>query len=161
MTGQTRKDKLLSRSETGYASIKELLSHMSEAQITRPDAIGDWSIKNFLIHLTAWQWKLLDWLDTLARGASPTLPLNTRSVLESNDDFIADFGQRPLQQVLDDFDSTHRKTMQAIEALSEDELNRAYDWAAGQALWKVIAACAYHHYSEHARQFQAYLGQPA
>lgn len=159
MTEQTRKDKLLSRSETGYATIKDLLGRMSEAQMTRTDAIGDWSIKNVLIHLSAWQWKMLDWLDILARGEAPAIPLSRSSVLESNDDFISEYGERPLHQVLSDFDDTHHKTMRAIEALSDEDLMREYDWAAGQALWKVIAACAYHHYGEHAQQFQTYLEQ--
>jgi hypothetical protein len=35
---------------------------------------GDWSIKDIVAHLTAWEERLVAWLEAIAHGTSPELP---------------------------------------------------------------------------------------
>ena len=55
MTEQMNKTKLLNEMHNGYTAFENLLAPLSETQMTTAGVNGEWSIKDILAHLAAWQ----------------------------------------------------------------------------------------------------------
>ena len=58
---------LLDNISAGHEMLAKTLSPLHEAQMTATGVNGDWSIKDVLVHLTAWQQRLLAELQKAAR----------------------------------------------------------------------------------------------
>ena len=65
MSDPTTKDELLAAMDQGYTTFELLLAPLSETQLTIPGVNGEWSIKDILAHLAAWQGRVAERLEAI------------------------------------------------------------------------------------------------
>ena len=106
MPRPTSKDDLLTAIEKERGALETLLETLPDEQMTDPGVVGDWSVKDVLAHLVEWEQMVLGWHATGLRG------------------------DRPLDEVLEQFGTSHQEILGVIQELSNKEL-----FTAGQFAW--------------------------
>ncbi len=71
----TTRQVLLHRLTQERSTVFHAIAFMPEAELTRPEAIGAWSVKDVLGHLAAWEDVEIGWLEQFARGERPTMDI--------------------------------------------------------------------------------------
>lgn len=144
-----------------YRQFEALLAPLSEEQLTTPNVNGDWSVKDNLAHLTAWHEYLLSRLQALREGGTPPewMPgLTTED--EINERIYQQNKDRPLADVQTDFRASFERVLDAIEALSEEQLNAPFPWSSsGNPVWGLVAGNTFGHYEEHGNIIRRWLEQ--
>jgi hypothetical protein len=154
-SAQPSKAELLERTRQEYDKLEQALGGLSEAQISAaPD--GDWSVKDLLAHIAAWQQILLRFHigKRPFAEAAPGIGVDYASsdVDTINDALYQRDRDRTLSDVLDTFRRSHQQTMVAIEGMSETELSQPYTPPGrdrGGQIIDWIAGDTYEHYMEH------------
>ena len=133
--------------------LEAALAGLSEAQITKPGANGQWSVKDLLAHLTHWEQGMVDNLERIARGEA-IQDDEGGTVDATNDQVYVRNRERPLADVLADFRETHRRLLDTLQALLEETLDgpSPYESQDGRRLWQYVAGESLEHYKEHIGQ---------
>src|SRR5215470_1168034 len=98
------RDELLDALQNARARLDKSLDGLSADELTRPGVVGDWSVKDILAHVTAWDVDLLTNLGKLKRGQKPGRVLwDTAGIQEQNEAWYAEYKSRPLERVLGDY----------------------------------------------------------
>ncbi|HLW03379.1 MAG TPA: ClbS/DfsB family four-helix bundle protein [Ktedonobacterales bacterium] len=158
------KSAILHNIETEYKAFEELLAPLDGWQLTTPRVVGEWSIKEVLIHLTAYHKRLLLLLEAAAQetaSAQSFARLSEEEIERLSQQFYAASRARPLREVWAAFQATHAQVKQMIEALNEKALQDAqsYGWLQGMPLQRLIACDTYQHYAEHALAIHIWLAK--
>jgi uncharacterized protein (TIGR03083 family) len=137
--------------------LEAAIAGMSEAEMAEPGVVGNWSVKDLLAHVTAWEAELVTalWYNTL--GRRPSLG-SIGDVDAWNAERYEENKDRPLDRILSDFHGVYEQLLQRVEKLSDDELNdpRRYKWTRGTPMLEYVAGNSYDHEEEHAAQIEAY-----
>jgi hypothetical protein len=145
---------LLADLDQEWAHIERVCFNLSEDEMLKPGDQGEWSVKDILCHISAWEKYLLDRLSYVLTGRAPQYPpMQTwddvhrfnAQVYEQNKD-------RPLTSVIIEFRSLYRGVMTVLEAMDDETLNQpySYDFTADKlTLLQLIRANTYEHYREH------------
>jgi len=157
------KAQLLDEMNSGYAAFENTLAPLDEKQMISSGVNGDWSIKDILAHLTAWQRYIVIRLQAAARNEKPAVrgPADDEEMDKMNARFYEENKSRPLVEVLADFHATYRQVVEAVQALSDEDLfdPQRFAWMKGNALWELVAGNTYDHYQEHIGSIQEWLGK--
>lgn len=145
---------LLAEVKHEWANIERAGAGLSEAEMLAPGAEGEWSVKDILSHLSAWEKYLLDRLGMVMAGQSPRYPVMTSwdDVHRFNAQVFAENKDRPLSSVILEFRSLYQGVITVLEALSDDLLNQPYSYDFpddGITLVQLIRANTSEHYREH------------
>lgn len=145
---------LVERVQAGYAAFEAALAPLDARQLTAPDAMGDWSVKDVLAHLTCWHLRLLDILDPVQPARVPGIPpqgLEDDQVEGINARFYEENRSRPLDEVLAAFRGSYQQVLAQVQALSDDDLTNAerFAWLRDTKVVWVVAGNTYEHYEEH------------
>ena len=148
------KTELLAELDQEWANIERICAGLSEAEMVAPGVEGEWSVKDILCHLSAWEKYLLDRLGYVLTGQPALYPVMTSwdDVHRFNAQVYADNKDRPLTSVVIEFRNLYRGVMTVLEALSDDQLNRPYSYDFSDdalTLLKLIRANTCEHYHEH------------
>jgi hypothetical protein len=148
------RSELLAEIDQEWANVERVCFGLSEAEMVTPGIQGEWSVKDILVHLSAWEKYLLDRLGYVMTGQRPQYPAMASwddvhhfnaQVYEANKD-------RPLTSVIIEFRSLYRGVMAVLEALDEEMLNKpfTYDFPNDAlTLMQLIWANTIEHYREH------------
>jgi hypothetical protein len=154
------KQELRSALETTRAALLDAIEGLTPEQLVLPKAVGEWSARDILQHLSLWEAelvRLIARLDQRAKIVGPSFvpnpdfdALNTRWHAETKD--------RPLERVLEDFHGVRRQTLRWVAESSDDDLTRLRPEAAlrGQPLWRWIADYSFEHEAEHTDAIRAW-----
>lgn len=154
------KNELLKALEDSREQFMTLIEDLADEDMQIPGVVGEWSIKDILIHISRWEAELVKLLWQVQQNQKPSsLLLNNVNVDEINDRWYQESQSRPLGRVLDDFESVRLQTMLRVEDFSDQELTdqKRYPWMHGDPLWKWIAADSYEHDAEHAEDIRIWL----
>ncbi len=153
------KSMLLDTLRAGRAQWEALLAQVGEMRMLQPGVAGEWSVKDIIAHVTWGERELVGVLQARALVGSDlwNLPQDDRNavVFEENRD-------RPLHEVLAGAQQVHAQLLEALEALSDEDLNdprRFRDMPAGWIPWQIIAGNTYKHYQQHIPSIRAWLDQ--
>jgi hypothetical protein len=115
-------------------------------------------MKDIIAHLNAWQGVALKRLRAAASGKEPQVPQDV-DIDDLNQRFYQENKARLLSDVIADFRRTHQEILEAVEILSDDDLNNPhrYSWWEGEPLWPNIAGNTYEHIDEHVGAIQQWL----
>ena len=154
-----KKAELLDKIQTGYNEFENLLTPLSEEQMTVPEVNDSWSIKDNIAHLAAWQGYLLTQLHGVLDDKEPPefMPgLSTED--EVNEHFYQENKERPLADVLATFRSLFQSLLATIQVMDEETLNAPFPWRKnGNPVWSSIAGNTYGHYQEHGEIIRRWL----
>jgi len=161
MEEQMNKRLLLDKIRSRQIDFEQVITPLSEEQLTMPGVNGDWSIKDVLAHLVSWQKRTIDRLDAAAQNKEPTTPpvANDEEVNNLNQRFYEENKERSLSEVLADFKTTYLRMLETVEAMREEDLFDAqkFPWNGGTPLWENVAGNTYEHIDEHIGAIQKWL----
>ena len=145
---------LLAELDREWAHIERICSGLSETDMVKPGVEGQWSIKDILCHLSAWEKFLLDRLGMVMTGQPPFYPVLSSwdDVHRFNAQVYTENKDRPLNSVIIEFRSLYRGVMTVIEALNDEQLNQPYTYDFSDeslTLFQIIMANTCDHYREH------------
>lgn len=152
------KSALLAHIRASYDRFQARLAPLSETQLTTPGALGTWSIKDVLAHLTAWHEVGAREYQAIAQGREPLIEPEG-DVDQDNARLTEPYRAQSLAQVQAAFRAAYQQVVAAVESLSEVDLFEAgrFPWREGHALWEGIAYNTFAHYDEHGPALQAWI----
>ncbi|GER88598.1 hypothetical protein KDW_27600 [Dictyobacter vulcani] len=158
MTEFVTKAELLTRMQAGYTEFTNLLSSLSDEQLTTPGVNGKWSIKDNIAHLSAWQNRVITALQAIHNQVEAGDPTPGMSEDEINELYYQTSKDRPLSEVRNEFAAVSLELQSAVERLSDQQLNSPLPWGKSQnSIWPWIAGNTYEHYQEHTQIIQEWL----
>lgn len=160
------KSELLSKMQTEYDRWNRLLTDMSEELIVQPGAVGEWSVKDVIAHIAAWERRSAVQLMADLHGETPTgvavygrecdlATVDKMSEDEFNNWMAEDSRDKSLEEVLAASQRAHQLLVAAVEAMSEEDLSdpqrqfKGFEWKHERPMWQAIAAVSYEHSAEH------------
>jgi hypothetical protein len=145
-----KRDELLAALKESRAKMEAALAGLAEAQMVDPGVLGDWSVKDILSHLTAWEAELVTALAKSRQGKTPKLSGWTQSEIDAlNAKWYKENKGRPLDRVLADFRGVRQQTIRQVEALNDRELAEPKPWLKNRPLFEYIRGDSFEHEAEH------------
>lgn len=139
-----------------------LIGTLSDEQYLEAGVDGRLSVKDLLSHITAWEQRMLQWINETLAGIVPQRPapgmtwedldrLNELTYLASKD--------RELDEVLADSIDSYSQSLEVVRNLSDADLfdGSRFAWRDGVPLWHMVAANTWWHYREHRQQVEAWI----
>ncbi|MCE5259065.1 MAG: ClbS/DfsB family four-helix bundle protein [Chloroflexi bacterium] len=125
--------------------LERTLDGIAPAELPRPGVVGDWSVKDLLAHLAAWQRLLLYWYAQGKTGAvlapNPT-GMSRRAIDMLNAEIYQTHHNDSLAAVQIEYHSAYAAALELVQSLSEDELYTPghYAWTGKYLLADYAAA---------------------
>ena len=152
------KDHILAALREMYDRWEGILAGISEAQATAPLSAGEWSLKDDLVHLWAWQQRSIARLEAALHDRQPVMPAflsGVDFVTEENVDVInahifESFRDEPWSQVHQDWRNGFLKFLDTAAQISEKDILDwdKYPWLDGYSLAAILLG-SYEHHLEH------------
>jgi uncharacterized protein (TIGR03083 family) len=138
ITQEERLD-ILQEVSHSWLDLLRALRTLSDADLTRSNTVGQWSIKDVMGHVTFWERHLLDGIKAVEAGQEPDLidDFETANLIAAKE-----MAPLSLDEIRARFDSTHDELMQVLETtplLTRDRIEGA----------------TFGHYDEHAADIRA------
>jgi hypothetical protein len=148
------KKELLTELDKEWAHIERICASLTETDMVAAGADGEWSVKDILCHISAWEKYLLDRLGFVLTGQRPLYPAMTNwdDVHRFNARVYADNKDRPLNSAIIEFRNLYRGVMTVLESMNDDQLNQPYSYdfpEDGLTVLRLIRANTCDHYREH------------
>lgn len=147
---------------------EELLANLGEEQITAPQFDLDWSIKDVMAHLWAWQQISIARMEAGVRDREPEYP---QWILDIGQDWEDDsdrvnaltfetYHERPWSEIYQNWRTGFLRFLELGERIAERDLldGDRYPWLKGYSLAFVLVA-SYDHHQEHLEKLLVRLGK--
>lgn len=138
-----------------------LLAQVGEERMTTPGVTGNWSVKDVVAHLTAWERRPVAWLTAVRQSATPEpAPWPPNLSEEQTNAWIYEANRgRSLREILDESRRTHEELMKLLQMATEEELSdsRRFSWLKGNPLAESLPGNTYAHYQEHSEMIRNWL----
>ncbi|HEY7835199.1 MAG TPA: DinB family protein [Ktedonobacterales bacterium] len=145
------KQEFLDQMRAGRAELDTATNGMSEEQITQEIVAGEWTVKDILAHLAAWQGEAQLAAERVAAG-QPDGYLIEESIDDWNAHRVAERRRLPLVDVMQELNETYEAVLAALERCPEGAPPNCPDlWESVGNLWWLTW-----HASEHAGIIRAY-----
>ncbi|MDP9316531.1 MAG: ClbS/DfsB family four-helix bundle protein [Chloroflexota bacterium] len=144
---------LLAKLRTNRALFERLLAHVSPQYLMQPYGDDERSVKDILAHLTAWEQRIIQRLDTAHQGDAAPLQTMTRADMDQfNAHVLAANRDRSWQEVVTAFHHSFQQLLDRVQAFTDAELTEPqhFAWLEGSPLWRyLLSGPAYFHYQAH------------
>ena len=162
------KEHILSALREQFNSWEELLGSLNEAQITAPKFDFDWSIKDVIAHLWAWQQISVARLEGGLRNREPEFP---KWILSLGEDWEEDADrvnaltfetnhEKSWSEIYQNWKNEFLRFLELGNEISERDLldGDRYSWLKGYSLAFILVA-SYDHHQEHLERLVDWLGE--
>ena len=152
------------------ADLEQLVAEAGPTRLELPGAMGDWTLKDAVAHLSAWRWWSVTRLEGAAREEAMTPPWdasldegNEADVDRINQQFYVASRDLPVAAVLADSRATFDRLEAALLALPEADLFTPgrYPWLHDYPAAAIVTGSAAHLYEEHEPDIRAFLDSNA
>jgi len=149
---------LIARTKKDRADFASLWNGLTEAQMTQvPGPQDDWSVKDLILHIIWWENYMVERIGKIVAGTDEAKKLDldeiNAEILENNKD-------RPLPEVLTDFENNLAGVESLILGLTDEQINDAdaVDYG-GRQLLKFLISDTFGHYGTHRPDLEQYIQQ--
>lgn len=151
MSTPTTRTELLTSNEDERNALLGFVESVPAAQRDEPGAIGEWSVKDVVAHLAAWERLFLGWYEAGVHGEAAHVPAEGytwREMDRLNDDIFRAWRDAPWEEVLARWNETSAAMRDVVDAASDDELfaHGRYAWTGKATLAGYVWPCAGEHY---------------
>lgn len=164
------KEQMITMLKGEFNRWEELLANMNEAQISAPHLPANWSIKDVIAHLRAWQQLSIARLEAALLDRAPEFPqwpteLNPEPEEGEPDQMNAwiyeTYREQPWSSVHRGWREGFLRFLELAEAIPEKELLDVgrYSWLEGYSLFAVLKGSYEHHHEDHLEPLLAWLRQ--
>jgi hypothetical protein len=135
MTSEAQRE-LAARIRADRQVWRDLVAEVGRDRMLEPGPMGDWTFKDMAAHLAAWRNARIPMIEAIGRG-EPIPPPPWPAELDDDDPINAWFRERdrdkPLDDVIADYDASFERLAAAIEALPDAVAHdpSALPWAGG------------------------------
>ena len=160
MNDHIDKDAILIRLEIERAAFNSVVAQVNPRLIDRIMVQDNWTVKDILAHICAWELELLRWLEMAEHGEPPDIPApGTWS--EYMDRFnlqkFKENRRRTLADVQEEYQQVHKRLLEALKALPDDPHDPYWCmWYGNRPPWQLLATF-YEHYQEHTQPIRKWL----
>lgn len=160
------KQEFLRTMRSERARWQALLALAGERQALAPGAAGDWSLKDVIVHVTAYERGLVKWLEAASCGELCQFPDLDHPDLAYRNALIWERGRRQsLSEVRPEAGRVFGRLYELVETLDEGAFTDPVvtewfvrpRWGERRALWECIADDSYRHYRQHIPGIRAWL----
>jgi uncharacterized protein (TIGR03083 family) len=145
------KAEFLERMRSARLALDEAISGLTEEQITQDIVAGEWTVKDILGHLGAWENEAALMVERVASGQDDG-PGIAESVDEWNAQRVTERRRLPLVDVMQEFNEARDRLVKALEAWPEESVPLGPDgWDESAELWWLTE-----HDAEHLGAIQVY-----
>jgi hypothetical protein len=154
---QMTRSEVLLRIRDERRALERVLARVTHQQMLLPGVSGEWSIKDTLAHISAWERNMIRWIGSLLREEYPDTP-DPYEVDRINAGIHEQVRDKPLAEVLAEFRESYHGALSLAESLSEEQLQIEVNntWPHGP-LWLGVAANMNYHYQEHRADIESWL----
>lgn len=134
-----------------------LMSQVGEDRMLEPGLPGGWPVKDVIGHISWCEREMLGFLQARALVGSDLWQLSND---ERNAIVVAQNRPRSLHDILSEEQQVYTQLLQAIQQLSEEELNNPQcfrDLPAEWLPWKLLAGNLHEHYHAHMQPIREWL----
>ena len=166
MAKQTSKDQLLKDIHTERRHLENLLSSMSAEAMEQTGVTGNWSVKDILAHLVAWEKLFLDWYQAGNEGRSPAIDpvgMSRTRINALNQEIYRNNKDRHLEEVLGEFHTSYQQVIDVITAIPQEGLfaHDRFEWTGSLTLADYVAGNTCNHYAWAAGQIRKHTKRGA
>ncbi len=141
----------LERVRLGRGQLNETISGLSEEQMSQDLVTDEWTVKDILAHLAAWQHETVLAIRRVAAGEQGG-PIITEAVDDWNAARVAERRRLPLVDVMQEFHSAYDELLAALDGWTDETCPLGPgDWDETARLWWLTE-----HDLEHVEAIQAY-----
>jgi hypothetical protein len=155
---------LLNRIRAGRADLLTILAQVPPQLRDQPETLGEWSLKDTIVHISLWNGQLVTYLFQLRNGLAITALQGTPNldVDAINRRWFEQNRARPWALAWSDFNSVHNQLLRRVTEFSDAALNdpRLHICLRKRPLWEWIRNDTYEHDAEHAASIRAWLDLP-
>jgi uncharacterized damage-inducible protein DinB len=151
------KAEFLEKQYRARAEWDDLIAQVPPDRMEQSGVVGRWSIKDLIAHVAWYEKEMVDVITTHVFDGSPWWELN---VDERNARIYEHYRDVPLDKVQRDAAEIYQQFINALNSLSDEELNSASyfrgmpnEWIP----WQVIASNCFEHYPQHIPDVEAWL----
>jgi uncharacterized damage-inducible protein DinB len=144
-----KRTELQERVRESHGGLVAALEGLSEEDATRVGLTEQWSIKDALSHIAAWEIEAARIITEIQSGTWKPQRMNQEMIDEFNRQAVESRRERSFPQVREEFDAAHAEMERVINPLPEevDESSPAY---------KYIEAVTFKHFAHHGAQIQKF-----
>lgn len=160
------KQQILKTPRQEFNRWEELLASLSEEQINAPQLPDNWSIKDVIAHLRAWQQRSIARLQAALLNMEPEYPKWPEGLdpetegepYELNAWIYDTYREQPWPSVYRDWKAGFLRFLELAEAIPEQDLfdTKKYPWMEGYPLSAVLEGSSGHH-QEHRESLLVWL----
>uniref|UniRef100_A0A7C3ALZ6 ClbS/DfsB family four-helix bundle protein n=2 Tax=Thermorudis TaxID=1649508 RepID=A0A7C3ALZ6_9BACT len=128
-----------------WLELRKALVALSEHELVEPNTVGTWSFKDLMAHITAWERLLIERIRALEEGRDTNEIEEAELDVDAfNAEVVRRQAEKPIDEVRDEFDTTHSELMELLETtpmLTRD----------------LVAGDTYEHYREHLKDVLEFM----
>ena len=143
------KNTFIGKLEQARSQWKVVLARMNEQRMLQPGIVGSWSVKDLLAHISWYEREMVPVILQHTFAGSEWWVLSTD---ERNELIYQQNWQRSLQEIVHEGQCSYMDLLQAVQSLSDEDLNdasRFQDMPEDWIPWQIFAGNSYEHYQEH------------
>lgn len=168
----TTKTDLLTAATTNYEKLIELISNLTEKELSTPFDFSnekkkeahwkrDKSLRDIFIHLYEWHQLLLNWVSSNLNGEAAALlpqPYNWRTYGKMNEEFWKKHQNTALEEAKQMLEKSHKEVMALTETFTNEQLfsKGVYSWTNGNALGSYFVSNTSSHYDWAVKKLKAH-----
>ncbi len=150
-----KKSEIVQRLKDSREAFLAAIDGLTDVAIVEPGVVGEWSVRDVLVHMTLWEASLVTFLYYVKLGRKPPPGEHPDETMdERNARWHAEHKDRPLDRARADFLAVRQQTLRRVRALTQAEIDQAEKlaWLEGAPLERWIASDTYEHEAEHIQQ---------
>lgn len=145
-----KKTELLAAMEKSRAELDAALAGLTPEQMADPGALGDWSVKDILSHLTAWEAEAVTLLAKTRQGKTYPAVHSDEEIEALNARWHKENKNRPLERVTADHAGVRKQMLRQLEGCTDTELNAPRPALKNGTLVEWVKGDTFEHEAEHA-----------
>jgi len=149
-----KKDQLFQKLEQAWTTLQESYAGLSEAQLTEPGVMGEWSVKDILAHVTTWEEEALKYLPVILTGGRPLRYIQFGGIDAFNAQMAEQKRGMELSKILRQLEETHCRLLDYLQSLPEEHYTRETPFR------HRLRLDTYSHYPQHARAIHEWRERP-
>jgi hypothetical protein len=118
------RQRLLKRLDAAWAAFKDSYAGLPDAELLEPGVTKAWSVRDIIAHVTTWEEEALKYLSAILEGRRPPRYSAMYGGIDAfNALMTAKKKDLPLEEVLKQQDTVHRRVIGLVERVPEDQLS--------------------------------------
>ena len=142
-----KKTELLERVRAAREAMERALEGLSEEDATRKGLNPNWSVRDALAHVVAWEIEGANAIEGLRAGTYAPRPFDKEAIDLFNDQAVTERRGRTFAEVRAEFEEAHTRMTGVLESLPEEIEERT-------PVYKFAEGVTFKHLSHHAAQIE-------